>query len=118
MHDDKGYIISKPFAILKGLSIWDINQYNTYLFQCKIHLWFLLGVPNTANVAVFKDASHSSALDAALLVNGEHYANPVGVSTGYWWAVDLVHSYRIGTITVHSGGGKYMKDIFRIITSS
>ena len=80
------------------------------MFLCKMSPAFshILGIPNTANVAVFKDASHSSALDAALLVNGEHYANPVQVTAGYWWAVDLVHSYKIGTITLHSGGGKHI----------
>ena len=68
----------------------------------------MIGIPNTANVALFKEAFHISELNATDLVNGEHYTNPVQVTVGYWWAVDLVHSYKIGTITLHSGGGEYI----------
>ena len=73
---------------------------------------YTIGIPNTANVAVFKDDFHTYIeLNATDLVNGEHHTNPVQVTAGYWWAVDLVHSFKIGTITVHSGGGKYISSL-------
>ena len=73
-----------------------------------------LGIPNTANVALFKETFHTYELNATHLVNGEHYTNPVQVSAGYWWAVDLVRSYKIGTITLHSGGGRYITIVYQV----